>query len=73
MIRRALILAVCFTPIVLVALVGATMGDCSMDVPVSVCSSSKDQAVRTYMGVVLATYLLTLLIRTLYRQRRPLD
>lgn len=71
MIRRALILAVCFLPIAMLALVGGTMGDCGADVAVAVCSSSKTQAVRTYMGVVFAAYVATLAIRTLYRSKHP--
>ena len=71
MTRRALILAVCFLPIAMVALVGGTMGDCGPTVPVATCSSSKMQAVRTYMGVVLAAYLITLTLRTLYRRKHP--
>ena len=71
MIRRALILAACFLPIAMVALVGGTMGDCGIDVPAAVCSSSKTEAVRTYMGVVCAAFLATLTLRTLYRRKHP--
>lgn len=73
MIRRALILAVCFIPIAMLALVGATMGDCGGDVSVSVCSSSKEKALKTYMGVVFVAYLVALLLRTIYRRRHPLE
>jgi len=69
LIRRALIVAGCFIPVVFLAFLTAIMGDCRSDISIVDCQTGKDEALRFHMGVVFLAYLATLVLRTLYRRR----